>query len=56
MDLNRIAQPAVALVGFAALVAGIAVIHWPTALIVAGALLLLFGLFVIDDGREDVSP
>lgn len=39
------------LVGFALLVSGLAVIHWPTALVVAGLLLMVAG-FTVDFGDD----
>ncbi len=37
-------------VGFVALVTGVALVHYPSALILVGVLLMLFGLFY-DDGN-----
>ncbi len=47
MDLSRVIAPFLAVVGAGLIVAGVAVVFWPAALITAGVLLLagLFGPF-----------
>jgi hypothetical protein len=42
------AAAALAVIGFALLIAGVAVVYWPSAVILAGTLLLVAGLFGID--------
>jgi hypothetical protein len=51
MDLKSIAAPAATVLGSVILIGGIALESESAALIVAGVLLLVFGLFVLDDGR-----
>ena len=49
MSRSRVAV-ALTVIGFALLAAGVAVIFWPAALVLAGALLLAAGLFGVDMG------
>ena len=49
---------ALMLIGFALVVGGVAAIHWPTALIVAGGVLLLGARRAVQDGagKEEGKP
>jgi uncharacterized membrane protein YccC len=46
----------VVLIGSAVLSIGAALVYGPAGLIVAGAAVVLFGLFLMDDGEDVLEP